>query len=127
MEFTNVGFKAFRADVESALKEVADKHQVTINCGNISYTDLDFTMKMKVVKNSTENGDGRKLLFERYCKMYGFEPTDYERVFYNASKGYKLVGFNLKSPKNCCSIIQVGTNKVYKCSTEFVKKGFLVS
>lgn len=126
MEFKKADFNAFRADVSEALKAVAEKHQVKIECGNISYSDIDFTMKMKVTKSNIA-GDSQHILFDRYCKSYGFEPTDYNRIFYIKGKAYKLVGFNIKSPKNCCSIVQLGTNTAYKCPASTVKAGFMKS
>ena len=48
MEFTKDNFNAFRADVNEALKAVAEKYQVKIESGSINYTDVNFTMKMNV-------------------------------------------------------------------------------
>ena len=123
MVFNKRGFEVFRADVESALKEVAKKHKVMIDCGKINYADVDFTMQLHVIKN--DNGeDGKKLLFEQNCIYYGFSKEDYERKFTSGGKVYKLIGFNTNSPKNVCSIYCVTDGKTYKCGAEMVKEAF---
>lgn len=123
MEFNRKGFEVFRADVEDALKNVAEKHGVSIDCGKISYTEFDFNMQLKVTK-SDGNIDGKKLLFEQDYIFYGFSKEDYEREFFANGKQFKLIGFNRKSPKNCCSIYCITDGKTYKCSDEMVKRAF---
>ena len=123
MEFNRKGFEVFRVDVEAALKNVAEKHGVSIDCGKISYTEFDFNMQLKVTKNDG-NTDGKKLLFEQDCILYGFSKEDYEREFFANGKQFKLVGFNRKSPKNCCSIYCITDGKTYQCSAEMVKRAF---
>ena len=124
MEFNRKGFESFRVDVEEALKSVAKKHGVTIECGKIGYTDFDFDMNLKVIKNDG-NVDGKKEKFSNECTLYGFKPDDYEREFSANGKVYKLVGFNLKSPKNCCNIYCVSDGKTYKCGKEFIQRSFM--
>lgn len=85
MEFNRKGFEVFRADVEAALKDVAEKHGVSIDCGKISYTEFDFNMQLKVTKNDG-NTNGKKLLFEQDCIFYGFSKEDYEREFFANGK-----------------------------------------
>ena len=123
MVFNKKGFEVFRTDVQAALKEVAEKHGVTIDPGKITYSDFDFTMQLKVVKNDG-NVDGKKALFEQQCVVYGFEKSDYEREFSLNGKRFKLTGFNPKSPKNCCSIYCMTDGKQYKCPAEAVKRAF---
>lgn len=123
MEFTKKEFTSFRNDVEEALKSLEEKYGVTIDVGHISYSEFDFTAQLKVTKNDGKT-DGRKLLFEQYCRLYGFEPEDYERELNLSGKVFKLVGFNPRSPKNCCSIYCEADNGTYKCSAEAVKFGF---
>lgn len=123
MEFNKKGFELFRKDVENALKEVAEKHGVTIDCGKITYSDFNFNMQLKVVKSDV-NTDGKKLLFEQDCMFYGFSKDDYERKFTSNGKIFKLVGFNRRSPKNCCNIYCITDGKTYKSSSEFVKRAF---
>lgn len=122
MEFNKQGFDLFREDVENALEKVAEKHGVTVKCGGISYSDLDFSMQLKVIKN--DSGDGAKNLFERYCTYYGFSKSDYEREFIYAGKHYKLVGFKTNARKNVCKILCLNNGKTYVCDPIMVRNGF---
>lgn len=124
MEFNRSGFELFKNDVKAALKQVAEKHGVEIECGNISYTDFNFTMQLKVVKNDGYV-DGKRGVFEQECILFGFRPEDYNREFTVNGKQFRLVGFNLKSPKNNCSIYCVDDGKTYKYNDEMVKRAFI--
>ena len=97
---------------------------VNISCGSIKYSAVNFSMDLKVVKND-DKVDGNKALFEQYCKIYGFEQSDYNREFTSQGKRFKLVGFNPKSPKNCCSIYCITDGNTYKCPKDMVQYGFL--
>lgn len=125
MEFNKRGFELFRNDVEAALKMVAEKHGVEIECGKISYSNFDFTMQLKATKNDS-GVDGKKAIFEQECILFGFKPEDYNREFRANGKKFKLIGFNLKSPKNNCSIYCIDDGKTYKCNDEMVKRAFVV-
>lgn len=125
MVFSKRGFELFRNDVEVALKAVAEKHKVEIECGKISYSDFDFSMQLKVIKNDS-GGDGKKAIFEQECIYFGFKPNDYNREFKANGKSFKLIGFNRKSPKNNCSIYCIDDGKTYKCNDEVVKRAFVV-
>lgn len=123
MNFNKSNFNVFREDVEAALRDVAKKHNIQITCGNISYTDIEFTLQLVCVNNM--NGeDGKKLLFEKYCSFYGFKKSDYERKFYMDGKRFKLVGFNPNSPKNNCTIVCLNNGATYKCNDSVVKAAF---
>ena len=124
MNFTKSGFDAFRKDVENALKTVEEKHGVKVSCGAITYGSYDFSMKMNVVKHGAV--DGARKLFEQHCASYGFEKDDYEREFVLNGVKFQLVGFNPKSPKNCCSIKRVSDGKAYKCTPISVRSNWLV-
>ena len=123
MNFNKAGFEAFRADLKNALKEVEEKHGISIDFGRISYTDYEFTMPLTAIR-SDGNTDGKRMLFEQYCKLYGFAKEDYEREFTSDQKQFKLVGFNTRSPKNCCEIYCITNGKTYKCSADTVKHAF---
>ena len=123
MIFNKNNFNVFREDVEAALKDVAKKHNIQITCGNISYSDIDFTLQLDCVNN--QNGeDGKKILFEKYCSLYGFEKSDYEREFNMDNKRFKLVGFNPNSPKNNCTIVCINNDAAYKCNDSVIKLAF---
>ena len=77
------------------------------------------------VTKSDSGVDGKKEIFEQQCVSYGFSKDDYEKEFTLDKKRFQLVGFNPKSPKNCCSIYCITDGKTYKCSAETVRRAFL--
>ena len=122
MNFNKTEFNMFRNDVNNALAEIAKKYDLTISAGNISYTDVDFTMKLKCEKAS--GVDARKTHFNELCRAYGFEESDYERVIVDTyGKRYKLVGFKPIASKTKC-IVEGSDGKTYKCPVDFVKHYF---
>ena len=123
MEFNKVQFGLFKQDVKLALKEVEEKYGVSVSCGNINYSQYDFTLQLVVTKSDSTT-DGMKERFAKECVFYGFQPEDYERVLVLNGKTFKLIGFNLNSPKNCCRIVRLDNNGEYKCSAAAVKVGF---
>jgi len=125
MNFDNKEFNQFRVDVNEALKPVAKKYGINIECGNISYTSLDFAMQLRGIKNDG-NVNGEQQLFERDCILYGFKKEDYQREFISKGKTFKLVGFNRKAPRNCCNIHCVDNSIMYNCSAEMVKAAFIL-
>lgn len=123
MKFDRNSFNAFREDVEKALEDVAKKYEVEITSGNISYSGVEFTLQLKCISN--EGGtNGKKLLFEQQCSIYGFKKEDYEREFILDKKRFKLVGFNPSSPKNNCQIVCLANGATYKCNDSVVKLAF---
>lgn len=123
MDFNKKEFSLFKSDVETALKEVEKKHGVSISCGNIRYSELDFTLQLTVIKSDAST-DGKKQLFEKECVYYGFEPEEYNKLFTLNGKAFRLVGFNRNSPKNCCKIISETDGKEYKCNAEAIHRAF---
>lgn len=122
MNFTKTEFTNFRKDFKDALKEVESKYGITIDPEKITYDDFSFSMKIKATKND-KNCDGAKAEFERLCKHYGFLESDYGREFTIQGKTFKLTGFNTRSPKNCCKIIDTN-GRCYKCAADPVLRAF---
>lgn len=121
MNFNGKEFENFRNDVSKALEEVAKKYQVEISTGKIKYSDFDFSMELKAVKQ--EDGlDGKQKEFEQHCFIFGFKPEHYKAEFTLQGDKFQLIGFNPRSPKNSCSIQSVTSGKQYKCSDETVKR-----
>lgn len=121
MKFTTKELDAIRKDITTALSDVEKKHGINITTGKINYSDYDFTMSLKAVKNDGDT-NGEQKIFEKYCRMYGFEPDQYKAEFTLDGRVFQLVGFNLNSPKNCCSILSVKDGKTFKTNNETVKR-----
>lgn len=116
-------FRAFRTEVEEALKPLAEKYGASVNAGNITYGPYDLGIKVDFKKQSTENNNVEQAEFEMYCKMFGMQPEDYGKI-YNGGKGkeYKLVGFNLAAPKYPFRIVDMSTGKTSRCTKAFLEQ-----
>ena len=116
-------FKAFRVEVEEALKPLAEKYGAGVVAGNINYGPYDLGIKVEFKKLSTATNNVEQAEFETYCKMYGFKPEDYGKIYKGAKgKEYKLVGFNLAAPKYPFRIVDMSTGKVSRCTREFLEQ-----
>lgn len=122
MEFNKVNFEAFRNDAKEALREVAEKYDVEISFGNISYTDFEFDLKMHVAKRGDEDTDMSQLKFERECMYYGFKKEDYNKEFIMDGKKFRFVGFNTRARKNVCQILCLADGKTYVCNSMLVHR-----
>lgn len=121
MEFNSQNFKEFRKDVEEALAAVAEKHGLSVKCGNIVYGEIDFKMPIVCCRNDV---DAPRIKFLECCKEFGFTPEDYGRPMLVNGESFTLSGLNRKAKINCCSITRVEDGKGFKCSLEVVKKSF---
>lgn len=120
MNFNKKEFTNFRGDVVEALEQVGKKYGLSISTGNIKYTDLDFTMELKAVKQE-EGVNVEQEKFNRDCIYYSFTPEHYGVEFTIVAEIFRLVGFNLNKPKNNCNIVRVKDGKRYMCNDEQIK------
>lgn len=109
---TKQQFNEFREDFQEALKEVSEKYNVNITAGNISYTNIDFTMKVNVKMNEVEGKSFEQAEFEKYCFMFGFLPEDYGKKAVNLGEEYTLVGFYPRKRKQPVKIVKDGKNYI---------------
>lgn len=119
MEFTNEQFKQFREDMKVAYKEIGEKYNLTLEMHGITYTDCEFNFKTVAKKDGSE-----KVMFEKYCKSYGFEPSDFERTFTAGNEKYQLVGFKPRSSVNNCRIIRLRDNQTRVCNHTVIQRAF---
>ena len=97
--FSKEELRLYRFEIEQALKEVADKHNVNIHAGNITYTDSSFKLTLEVNKKEVAGKPFEQAQFEKYCLMFGFKPEDYGKQFVSNGKMFTITGFNLKAHK----------------------------
>ena len=121
---TKVMLKKFRDDFAQAVKSLEKEYDVSISLGSITYSDMDFTSKI-IVKSTSEGAkhekvENKKKEFTACAAMFGFKPEDYNREFTLQGKVFKLIGFNLNCRKNVCSIMEVATEKMFKCSEKAI-------
>lgn len=93
--------RALNADMEEALKAVAEKHGVSIDVGNASFTSQNATFKVQVavigkggVADTREAQD-----FRIFASSYGLSADDLGQTFPYGGKEYTIVGLSRKSSK----------------------------
>lgn len=56
-----------------------------------------FHSKLTVSVGNKEDQEKRQ--FNKYCSLFGLEPSDYGRDFRSGGRNFKLIGFNLRASK----------------------------
>lgn len=119
MDFNKQSFESLRRDIEEALWPVAEKYELKIKAGKITYSEMECQIKLEAVRQ-IEGVDNEKERFETLCRLYGFTPEQYKMNILYKGERYQLVGFNPTKPKNRCNILNLDSGKVYVCTTGFV-------
>lgn len=122
MNINNTMLKSFRKDFAAAVKSLEEKYEIKIGQGSISYSESEFSLKITCSVTGEQAEVAEKKKFEDDCMFYGFKPEDYKSKVRIDGKVFELIGFNNRSPKNNCRIVEVSTGKEYKCSDELVKR-----
>lgn len=118
---TKKEFAAFRQETEQALQAIAEKYNVNIKAGNISYTNTNFNLKLEVTKKDIGGKSFEQVEFEKYCFLYGLKPEDYKKQFTLDGKTFTLTGFKPRARKMpVVAISQDG--KGYKFGEDTVKR-----
>lgn len=120
MKFIKKDFEAFRKDFEQAIEPVAEKYNLTIKLGNISYREDTFSARIECSK--TDAGDLAKKEFIKYCSMYGLSPDDYMKEFVYGGEKYILTKISIKNPKYPCECKNIENGIFYKFTAEIIKK-----
>ena len=108
-------FRKLRDDISEALEPIAEKYGITIEPGNVSYTDIDATMKLSLKAAGDVDYELEK--FNQLCQSYGFEPEHYRMDVFLSGQRFKLVGFNPKAQKYPL-LIEADNGKRYKAPVE---------
>jgi hypothetical protein len=92
--------KKLRVDMDKALNEVGEKHNLSIELGNISFSNIDATGKIEIKTKEIDGISYEQAEFERLCEGYGFEKDDYKKTFSVRNKEFTLLGFNTRASKS---------------------------
>lgn len=100
-EITRPLLRQLQADMDEALKAVAQKHGVSIEVGNASFTSQNATFKVQVaVTGKGGVADTREAQdFRIFATSYGLTPDDLGQTFPYGGKEYTIVGLSRKSSK----------------------------
>ena len=122
MEFNRRDFEAFREDTKNALREVEKKYGLTMELGNIGYSDMEFKFSVTALKIGEQDIDSDQARFNYDCKAFGLKPEDYKAIVVINGKTFELIGFNPNGRKNVCKIRSIyDRENIYVCSLDSFK------
>lgn len=130
-EFTRTNLASLRTDIEKALNEVGQKHQIALTIGNIRFSANEFRTKLEAfIANDTGNTVGAKDVrslkeyndLKENGSLFGLSESDYGKTFMSQGRVYKIVGLNSNAPKFPIIAEEVGTGKSYKFKETIVSK-----
>lgn len=117
---TKQEFDLFRKDVKEALTDIEKKYGVEINCGSISYSAMDFNMKLQASYGSQE--EAKRKEFEILCLAYGLEKEDFKKEFVLGKDSYVIEGIERKRRKYPILVTKNGGEQVL-LTIDSTKKG----
>jgi hypothetical protein len=124
MQFNPITIKNVVDDMNNALKQVGEKHNISFITGKIKYSSNFFKTKIDCVINEQGLESGQ-VLFNKYCSLIGMTPDDYHRYFTFANHTYQITGINIKSRKYNVIVINVETLKEFRFQDSLVKERIL--
>ena len=71
-KITSKMLRELRQEINQALKEIADNHNINIDCGNCSYDDNEATYKLKI---NTKNDEGQ-VITKEYNNLLDLSKSD---------------------------------------------------
>ena len=92
-----IGESFLISDVYQALKEVANNHNINIDCGNCSYSDNEATYKLKI---NTKNDEGQ-VITKEYNNLLGLANSvvngfDINAIYVLQGKKVSLEGYSYR-------------------------------
>ena len=119
-KITSKMLKALRQEINQALKEIADNHNINIDCGNCSYGDNEATYKLKI---NAKNDDGQ-LITKEYNNLLDLSKSDINGFDINSiytlqGKKVSLEGYSYRSPKYPVHVLDLESGKKYKASNNW--------
>lgn len=124
MKFDRDNLKALRKDLEEALKQVAEKHNIQIVVGNASFTSNDVNWKIQMLAKDDSGKVHDRLAedFKFYANALGMKPEDLGKEFTVGRDKYRLKGYNGKKRKFPIVAINLSNNKEYGLTLGGVKR-----
>lgn len=122
---TRDGLRQLRVEINEALKGVAEKHNLTMELGNITFQDAKFTGKIEARIKGTptreeEKADQEQSDYDLHAGIYQLPKRNVIRVFPDGSK-MKPIGWKRKARKNKVIIQDAATQKRYVCPVDYLK------
>ena len=99
--FNGQSVRLLRVEMEEALKQVAERYDLGISLGRITYTETNFKVKVEVATKSEDGvvGSQAALAFGQYSKWDGIKPEALGQRFNFKNKDYTITGYNTRARK----------------------------
>jgi len=108
--------RTLAAEVEAALKTVAERHGLTVAYAGGSFDASTYRPKITFAAVSDT---GRPADWDAWCHVYGFKPEDFGRAFKNAGNTFTVAGLDGNRPKYPVIAVRAD-GKRFKFSAESV-------
>jgi len=125
MSFDKATLKNIRADINKALEAVGVKYGVKLEGGNVSYSDSNFTMKLKASRVNSDGSIETKEVsdFKKHCSRYGLQASDLGKTFKSNGDTYVLSGLTPRATKMPIIAHRIGNpDALYKFRESVVAK-----
>jgi len=99
--FNRQNVKLLRVEMEEALKQVAERYDLGISLGSISYMEANFNVRVEVATKSEDGAviSTAALAFKRNSKWDGIKPEALGEKFNFKNKDYTITGWNTRAKK----------------------------
>lgn len=126
MNINKASLKVFRQDFQDAVKDLEEKHGISIDLGNIAFNDDSFRSKIEVtnVDPSGNKVDQGAIDFEKYANRYGLTADHLNKEFSFDGTRYILVGLKPRNRKYPFIVKRVSDGAAYKMSESMVLPSF---
>lgn len=124
-EFNRSNCRELMAEVEEALKPIAEKHGLTLDRkGRTFYKDQMPVMFQFLIRKEDEDGnalDAKAQAFKRSAARVGLDPNDLHREFVSSGETYRITGLNTRAKRYPVIVERVRDGKKYKFGADMVK------
>lgn len=112
--FTKANLPTIRADIDTALAAVASKYGITLELGNIRFSEGQFTSKLTATAAETKT-DAARVNWEAHAIRFGLEDSMFGKRFTIAGKRLEICGIKPRNRKYPV-LARSTSGEVYKLS-----------
>lgn len=121
-EITSADVRAIGQEIAAAVKDIADKHGVTIGYGGGRYGGMKGEVKLAIgIKNVTAAVDQAKREFTAYARLLGLEGGDFGKTFVSRNAVYRITGCSISRPTYPVDCVRIKDGKGFKFDAATVK------
>lgn len=95
-KFDRKNLRNIRADLENAVKDVAEKYGIALDFGGGRFSDYRYSLKLTCLIGSDGSTDHAKINWNRHCRMFGLTPEDFGRTFTDRGTKFTICGIKPK-------------------------------